>query len=45
MNKQPCGAGHGIPLLPARAELLAVGRLLATAFLSPGQTQHENHNH
>ena len=41
MKKQPCfaGAGHGIPLLSAGAALLTAGMLLATAFLSPGQTQ------
>ena len=39
MQNQPCGAGHGIPLLSAGAKLLTAGMLVATAFLSAGQTQ------
>ena len=41
MKKRPClaGARHGIPLLSAGAELLTAGMLVATAFLSAGQTQ------
>ncbi len=41
MKKHLClaGAGHGIHLLSAGAELLTVGMLVATACLAAGQTQ------